>query len=224
MKNSQTTIFFAAMVLTSVACAGIRIDSDYDPEATFATRGTYDWIDSAEIADELQQISPFLDRRIRRAVDVTMEYRGYQREVEGDVDYLVTAIVVAPEGYNVSRCPGGSCGGVRFSVGVGVGHWYPYGFGYPWYGFHRPFGVYPWGYTHAYRVGFGPAWLPLYSSPAANLPGTLVIDIIGPASGELIWRGWAEGALLDMPDTEEQQQFLDKIVAQILEEFPPVSR
>ncbi len=223
MMQAYKSTFLAAAMLTTVACAGIRVETDYDPEATFATRGTYDWLDSAEIAEELEGISPFLERRIRRAVDLTMEFRGYQQELEGDVDFLVSAFVVAPDGYDVSRCPGGqaSCRGQRVSIGFGIGHPYPYGFGYPWYGFHRPFSSNPWGYTYAYRIGFGYSWLPMYSRPSGSLPGTLVIDILDPVSGELVWRGWAEGALLRVSPADERQEYLDKIVARILEEFPP---
>lgn len=212
-------------VLTAAACAGMRVDTDYDPQASFSDLRAYEWLDSTEITDELAAISPFLERRIRRAVDRALEERGFVNDPGGEVDFRITSFVVAPEGSEIARCRGRgfACGAPVVSLQLGFGYPYGYGLRYPWYWFRHPYRMYPWGYAHAYRIGFGYTWLPLYERPSGRLPGTLVLDVFDAANGELIWRGWAEGALIDLPRTEETQQYLDETVAKILERFPPPS-
>jgi hypothetical protein len=48
--------------------------------------------------------------------------------------------------------------------------------------------------------------------------GTLVIDVVDPATDQMVWRGQASGGLEDPPISEEQ---LDKIVRRVLDRFPP---
>ncbi len=52
-------------------------------------------------------------------------------------------------------------------------------------------------------------------------PGTLVIDVIDPASGALVWQGLAKGALLDMPSGDELDAYVDQVVRRTLQGFPP---
>jgi hypothetical protein len=52
-------------------------------------------------------------------------------------------------------------------------------------------------------------------------PGTLVIDVLDAASGDVVWQGLAKGALLDMPPAEELDAYMDEIVRRTLEGFPP---
>lgn len=202
----------------------MRVDADYDPQASFDALRTYDWLDSAEITEELAAISPFLERRIRRAVDQALETRGFAGRAGGEVDFLVTAFVVAPTGSDVARCRPPSCARPTVTLGVGFGYPYGYGLRYPWDRWRYPYVRYPWGYAYAYRIGFGYTWLPLYERPDGRLPGTLVIDVLDASSRELIWRGWAEGVLAELRGTAEQQGPLNEIVAEILERFPPPVR
>jgi hypothetical protein len=48
--------------------------------------------------------------------------------------------------------------------------------------------------------------------------GTLILDFVDPKLEQLIWRGWAVGALAN-PDKVEEQ--IVETVKKILEEFPP---
>ncbi len=48
--------------------------------------------------------------------------------------------------------------------------------------------------------------------------GTLILDFVDPQLKQLIWRGWAVGAL-ESPDQVEEQ--ITETVKKILEEFPP---
>jgi hypothetical protein len=79
----------------------------------------------------------------------------------------------------------------------------------------------PWGYACSYRIGYGYGWLPLYSSPGRQMAGTLVIDVLDGKTRELLWRGTAEGALIDTRRSDQPQEAIDKIVREVLKEYPP---
>jgi len=223
MRNRLPRVLLAAAVAATGACAGVTYKSDYDPQATFTGLRTYDWLDSADVAEELASISPFLDRRIRRAVDQSMTGIGMVLRPDEEVDVLITAVVITPEGSHVAACSGPLAPCELQAVSVYMSFGYPYGYGFPgpwhWQGY--PYRAYPWGYAYSYRIGFGYTWIPLQSQPGGRLPGTLIIDVFDGDSQELIWRGWAEGALAGMTDSDEQQAYVDQVVERILEDFPP---
>jgi hypothetical protein len=215
----------AAWAASANGCATNQARIDYDQEALFANLRTYAWIDSAAVVRDTTA-SPFLERRVRRAVDHALKERGFiLAAAEGSPDILVTAFVVGPtaaerRAWYWSTAP---CGPV-LSFGIRLG--YPYGYGLrhrrgPW---RSPFFREPWGYACAYRVGFGYLWLPVYEEPGDRLPGTLVIDILDPATRAPIWRGSAEGAVRRYGSEAASQEELDDVAASILKEFPPGSR
>ena len=51
--------------------------------------------------------------------------------------------------------------------------------------------------------------------------GTLLIDILRPGSGELLWRGSAQARLREHPSPEDREARVREVVAKILEQFPP---
>jgi len=214
----------AAAALALSACASLNVHTDFDREASFASLGRYDWADSTSIAEEPHAVSPFLERRVRRAVDLSLGERGFVLDTLGSIDFIVAAFVVSPPDYVAGPSPA-----VSFHFGVGIGAAYPFWYGYPalpGYAHAYPFfGAFPYfGYPGAYSPVYsgGAAWtgFPFDDQPS-NMPGTLIIDVFAASSGELIWRGWADGALLDMPSGERAQDFLNKTVAKILDRFPP---
>ena len=219
---TSTRVGLSLMSAVSLtACAtGMSVRTDYDPEASFSMLHSYEWLDSAEVADELG--SPFLERRLRRAVDGALEQLGFVLASGADVDFHVTAFVVAPQSNHDAECRG-PCLRPSASVFVGFGYPYAYPFGYPWYRMGHPYWRYPWGYAHAYRVGFGYTWFPMYDQPSSRLSGTVVIDVFDAASGALLWRGWAEGEMSQLldPETPTAQAEVDAVVAEILAAFPP---
>jgi hypothetical protein len=205
------------------ACAPGFVRTDFDPEVSFASFKTYQWTDSSPTRrQELEGTSPFLERRLRRAVDLGLEQRGFRvAGSSGSPDFLITAFVVGPSrsdgpwrAWAATRCIGSP------RVGVAIG--YPFGLSrrVPWYRYRSYYRWDPWGYACSYRLGFGYVWLPLYDTPSDRTPGTLVIDVIDPASNELLWRGWAEGALFDVR-TGPSQEEVDEVVNRVLERFPP---
>jgi len=99
--------------------------------------------------------------------------------------------------------------------GLGHGGWgYPsvgvsLGFGTPYFGYGAPYGSY------GYRSYGG-----LGSRDLALPPGSFIIDVLDGESGELVWRGWAEGALSFSPDVRDLPEFISSTVRRIMEELP----
>jgi hypothetical protein len=221
------TSFARAATLTAIllvaACAPYTVRTDFEPTGTFATLKTYAWIDSTPVRrDSLRNASPFLEQRLRRAVDKAFEGRGYHMDtVAARADFLVSAFVVGPSRSERSQrmwasyhCP------VYAGVSFGIGY-YPYGFSRraPWYRYPSYYRWDPWGYACSYRLGYGYVWVPIYERPD-GLDGTLVIDVFNRATKQLMWRGSAKGALFDREPGRSQQE-LDDIVGHILAKFPP---
>jgi hypothetical protein len=189
----------------------------------FGSLKSYAWIDSAKVVRD-STVSPFLERRVRRAVDQALRERGFVAD-SANPDFLVTALVIGPtpEEQRWEYWPTAPCGSfVSISVGLG----YPYGYGrrHPRWPWRSPYFSYPWGYACGYRVGFGYLWIPVYEEPGDRLAGTLVIDILDARTRDLIWRGSAEGAVLQYGGEAVSQEELDEIATRILREFPPGSR
>jgi hypothetical protein len=205
-----------------LGCASLGVRTDYDREVVFTAFKTYDWMDSGKVVRD-QDASPFLERRVRRAVDRGLDARGFVLD-SASPDFLVTAFVIGPTQERHWRYwPASPCGdGVSISIGIG----YPFGYGprHPRWPWRSPFFHYPWGYACSYRIGFGYLWIPVYEEPGARLAGTLVIDILDAGTRDLIWRGSAEGAVFRYAGEEVSQEELDDIALRILREFPPGSR
>lgn len=254
----RASVLVGALALGAAGCSAVRYSADYDRQAPFPEYETYAW-STASPAERaaLERVSPFLERRLQRAVDRELASRGFLRVPEDEADVLVSVhpLVSARAG----RASGDSASedayadyrkpGTRVSVGVGIG----FGrYGYPYFGYRYPyFAYYPyWGFGYTPYWGFGypryafgypyfgyRAWpaYPTYGAgyysaggigrryPRPVVPGTLVVDVLDARSDELVWRGWAEGALLEAPDADELDEYVDGLVAKILRSFPPPS-
>lgn len=212
----------AVLALAVASCAPYQVRTDYDEEISFTAFRTFAWMDSAARQDD--ERNPFLERRIRRAVELVMRERGLTMASASDADLLVTAFVIGPSRQDRGRARWSpiACGP---SVRVWIGPRYPYGFsrrGTSWL-FRTSYWRDPWGYACSYRIGFGYVWFPLYDAPGDRMGGTLVVDVLERASGELLWRGSAEGALIDpmAPEQSQDQEAIDAIVREVLTRFPP---
>lgn len=201
-------------------CAPLRIETDYDPEVAFEAMRTFAWIDSAGPERDREQ-SPFLARRLRRAVDAVLRDRGF-RPAENGADLLVTGFVLEAPFHPGRWALAPRCGPV---VSVRIGLAYPFGLSFrrPWHPFARAYWRSPWGYACAYRIGVGYVWFPIYEEPGRRLPGTVVIDVLDGRTREPVWRGWAEGALWDAGAWSASQDEVDAIVARIMADFPPTA-
>lgn len=214
----------ATIVALGGACVPHNVRVDYDPDANFLGRRSYAWVDSTNIVRN-DAASPFLERRVRRAIDQAMTARGFSL-VAGSTrpDMLVTAFVVGPtaaeeRAWNWSTAPCGPVMSLRIGAldpfwGYGMRPW-------PW---RTPYARQPWGYACGYRVGFGYAWIPLYQAPPRRLAGTLVVDILDAATRETIWRGERLDAVSQVGGRGGSQEHLDAMAREILVEFPPARR
>lgn len=208
----------AAFLLAS--CTPYHVHTDYDDEVSFSQFRTFAWMDSTRRRED-ESTNPFLERRVKRAVETVMGERGLTSTEASSADVLVTAFVIGPSSYDRSytRWMGSSCGPM---LSVWFGPRYPFRYGrrsslfFP--------GAYwgnPLGYACSYRIGYGYGWLPLYDSPGRQMAGTLVVDVLDGESHELLWRGSAEGALIDTRRSDQPQEAIDKIVREVLKQFPP---
>jgi hypothetical protein len=213
----------AAAGAITLACASLGVRTDYDRDVAFGAFRSYAWIDSAKVVRD-STASPFLERRVRRAVERGLSARGLAPDSTGHPGFLVTAFVIgpAPEEHPWHYWPTAPCGPVM-SISIGIGYPYGYGLRHPRWPWRSPFFRHPWGYACSYRVGFGYLWLPVYVEPGDRFAGTLVIDILDGQTRELIWRGSAEGAELGYAAGGATQEELDDIANRILREFPPGS-
>ncbi len=215
--------YLAAAVGLSLGCASMGVRADYDREVAFGAFKSYTWTDSARLARD-SAASPFLERRVRRAVDRALTARGFAAD-SANPDFLVIAFVIGPTSeagrwryWNTAPC------GPAVSISFGFGYPYGYGLRHPRWPWRSPYFHYPWGYACSYRVGFGYLWIPVYQEPGDRLAGTLVIDILDAGTRDLVWRGSAEGAVLRYDGETASQEELDDVAARILGEFPPGSR
>jgi len=81
-------------------------------------------------------------------------------------------------------------------------------------------GVGRWGSSGGVSVG-GSA--PVASTSTPYQVGTLLIDVLNPANGDLLWRGSGQATLDDGATPEEQNANMLEAVRKIMENFPPAS-
>lgn len=104
---------------------------------------------------------------------------------------------------------------------------FPYAFGFPYFSFWFPVVGYP---AYAWHPGFGvglypaPGYVYRAAPPGGLQLGTIIVDVSDARSGELVWRGWAEGALWDLPDPKRLTDYVDDVIAKTMKPFPPPDR
>lgn len=248
--------------LTVAGCATMRVESDYDREASFVSAGTWAWTEAevdraeeiegaaeAEEEEEIERIDPFLLRRLRRAVATELDARGFREAPGPPADLLVDVVVTdVDELRSQGRYAPSLLLGIGFAFGFG--HPLAYSYGAPW-AYWPYYSPYYWSYyspyygrryraygARAFGFGLSPRFGYAYpygrygyrsygGYPAREVglaPGSFVIEISDGESGELIWRGWADGALGYAPEGDDMLRFIETTVRRILEDFPPESR
>ncbi len=106
-----------------------------------------------------------LDQHLRRALEEELQKKGFKPATENP-DVLIA--------YDVS---------VSVPVEKDVPANFAHGFGYSY--------AHMAGYRYAYQNSGAPG----YRSVDLFKQGTLIIDFVDPASNQLLWRGWTEGAI-----------------------------
>lgn len=248
MREKNVVAVLGLVLLGTTGCATMRVGSDYDREVSFAGLRTYAWAAAPEgEVEETARVNPFIQRRLERAIDDELAARGFVPAEGDEADLLISASVVRAE----SATEGGRGDRIGFPLMLGFSFGYaPAIWAYPWgwpYGWASPYGDYrgyPTGsrfYRYGYRPYFG--WPTTYfgwpttagygawyggrrpSDLGALPPGSFVIDVMDGATGELVWEGWARGALAYAPgQLDALPRFIQDAVHRILEDFPPDGR
>ena len=233
-----TSVVAALFVVLGSGCSSVSYSEDFDRQAPVPSSGTWAWkpLTTAQ-QRSLAEISPFLQRRIERAVERELDGRGFALVSDARPDFLVSSYPILPDRSSRAVSTARARSPVRVSVGIGVGFGRPYGWGrgfgptvsfwnpYPWWGWTRPyFGYGSVGWTQGF--GYGAYSVGGYGRTSVigsgdRGPGTLVIDVIDTSRGEVVWQGLADGALLDMPSGDELDSYIDQVVQRTLAGFPP---
>ena len=75
-----------------------------------------------------------------------------------------------------------------------------------------------WGYTYS---GTYWGWAGRDIDAQTYTEGTLIVDLVDAATGQLVWRGSATGAIDPERTPEERDRAMQKVVAKIFEKYPP---
>ena len=83
--------FWPMLLLATLSgCSTMQISSDHDPSISFAGLKTYNWIPEPQKATGDPRIDdPFIERRIRDAVDNQLAAQGYNKQAAGTPDFLI---------------------------------------------------------------------------------------------------------------------------------------
>lgn len=184
---------FSLLFLLLASCAGARVASDHDPAADFSRYSSFRWADSS--ASSLGGGSlfghPFLERRIRDAVEGELASRGFRLiKASGEVDFTV-ALRVSSRAVEFTAPDPAASWHLRYGFGPSVrqDRWWWWG-GYP---------------------------LPIRCSEEV----ALAIIIADGRTGRPVWsasarefEGWGDNGA-------ELQRRIARIVGKLLDRFPP---
>lgn len=148
----------------ALGCAGIRVDSDRDPEADLSAFRSWAWLEPPvrELPRDPDAVplDPFthnslLDGRLRAEIGAQLGALGLDETARDEADVWVRYRVFARDEVE----------GTSGAVGGGY-----------------------YGATHAYAGSVGYFGTSVYT----YRQGTLVVDLIDPATQRIAWRGWAD--------------------------------
>lgn len=176
-------------------CASsVDVSTDYDQTANFSRYTTFKWYQETPTArrDSVYSYNTFIDKRVRSAVEANLVRKGF-RKTETNPDILVAYDIKVVTRQEMRP-------DYTYSPG-----WYGPG----WYG-------YGWWYGYRYNYGYSRFARPMYLDQYQD--GTIIIDLVDPKDNELVWRGWGQ---MQVGSTNISQAEVNKIVARILEKYPP---
>lgn len=115
-------LIVAIVSVLTTACAGLRVEHDYDTSVNFQALDTYAWQPRTEAKGSL------LDSRIRSAVDRELAARGHRKVAADNASYFVDyhyTVAGEDEPSRVSTSVGvgggsrGTFGGIGINIGLG---------------------------------------------------------------------------------------------------------
>ena len=173
MKKSILPLFlcFPLLLLLLGGCVSTSVSTQ--PKAVLATGSqtealqTYAWYQERPKAPAAydKDYSATLDQHLRTAIEAELAAKGFKKATSANPDVLIAYDVSVSVPLEMDNRP------------------YMEGFGYSY--------AYMAGYRYNYRHNA----LPGYRAVDLYKSGTLIIDLINPQTKELMWRGWAEGAI-----------------------------
>ena len=216
---------FGAILGVLIACSaahGQEVRTNYLPGTDFSKYHTYGWVTIGEFGHPDQ----ILDTEIKQAIDSQLRAKGFARVDSGMPDSTSTAglppppgLPQAPEGLpqpaDLPRTAGAASkansaqkSDLVISYQVAINH------ETQWNGF-GSFDRFP-------GTGFGTA---MGTATSSTIPvGTLVLDMYDPATKRLVWEGFATKTISLSNNQQKNQRNLDKVVQQLLKDFPPRER
>lgn len=170
MKKHIPLLFLYLLFLSSCVTSSIssRPNSVSAAGANTTAIKTYAWYQDqpeAPVAYD-KEYTGTLNQHIRKALEEQLQAKGFTKATTGSPDVLVA--------YDVS---------VSVPVEKDIPGSFSDGFGYSY------------AYMSGYRYSYGHEALPGYRAVDLYKSGTLIVDLIKPATNELMWRGWTEGAI-----------------------------
>jgi Domain of unknown function (DUF4136) len=84
------TWLLLASAAAAFACSGIRVTTDYDPNADFSNVRSYAWFEETSgVQGDRADVTSLLDRRVRSAVDGELQRKGIARVDKSTAKILV---------------------------------------------------------------------------------------------------------------------------------------
>lgn len=188
--------------LLMTACANpIQYSDDYQSGVNFDAYQSFAWHELNEFNDKTNRYiaNDMVDKRIRSAVVSELVAKGFNQSAEDDADFWVNYSIMTEDKIDIRtyNTYNGMAPGWRYMRSG------PYGYGY-------------------YGIGYSTIPTEVRTDVINYTVGTLVVDIVHAASGELVWRGTAKGRLKQNElSATERDQLISEIVNNILSGFPP---
>jgi hypothetical protein len=194
MKHYIINILLIMGLVFAAGCAGMDVHYDFDREVNFALIQTYDWMSVPQKTKD----NELTLKHIKSAVNKQLQAKGL------NVTSNNPDVLIAVHGGKEKKVDVQEWGyAYRDRDYYNTGAYYPYM--YP-----TPYPVDPPGRENIeYRRG---------TDTYEYEVGTLIIDFVNAKKKELIWRGIATGVV----DSNMTAEDIDRIVAKIMENYPPV--
>lgn len=195
MMNATYRLRLAGILaLLASGCAtvtGPHIWSEADPEATFDGLKAYAWDPShMEPTGDGRVDDEKLEARVLRFADEVLAERGFEKVAE-EPDFLLgySAQVKTTVAHGITPQTGVAPGQGGSLVGSNIGY-------------------------RRYASG----WSPSAASVHRYHEGTILLDVIHPGTGELMWRGAARDEVIMTQGPDDER--LRNVLGSILDEFP----
>jgi hypothetical protein len=174
----------------------MTFDWGYRPEVDFTAPKSFTWMLGPPLNTGDSRIDdPLLEKRIRDAVALQLQGKGYTWKLAAPADFYVAYQVVVKEKLRVT--PSDSVYGFNPSTG--------------------------WQWHHQVEVSSGETGGSAYVQNAGT--GSLILDIMEPQGTKLVWRGVVDAHIRPDRDSEKKKiDRINEAVRRLLDPFPPRRR